>query len=197
MRFAVGRQRLAHAARVQDITIRDLVFPEPERTRNILSAIINFIKFAEERGSFLKNLREQSTSAIEERDAMRTQVEEMRQKVADMKYAQFSWLVIRFCAYVTTSILRKQLEVDVPRVRENVCLIEAKPPRTLGEDVGGGEPGGDGGRLVCVGDIGGAARTAGLFDASPFTFFFPPPNERRNDHSPSNCMVSNSLDSGE
>ena len=90
----------------------------------------------------------------------------------------------------------KGVEVEVPRVRENVCLIEAKPPRTLGEDVGGGEPGGDGGRLVCVGDIGGAARTAGLFDASPFTFFFPP-NERRNDHSPSNCMVSNSLDSGE
>ena len=81
----IYRQRIAHAARVQDITKRDLVTPEPERTRNILSAIINFIKFAEERGTFLKNLRDQSTSALEERDAMVQQAAELREKVEEIK----------------------------------------------------------------------------------------------------------------
>ncbi|KAL5501596.1 NUF2 [Sanghuangporus vaninii] len=78
-------QRLGHAARVQDFSMRDLVFPEPERTRNILSAIINFIKFAEERAPFLKKLRDQSSSALEERDRTKQKVEEMRQKIAEIK----------------------------------------------------------------------------------------------------------------
>ncbi|KAL5482632.1 NUF2 [Sanghuangporus weigelae] len=78
-------QRLCHAARVQDFSMRDLVFPEPERTRNILSAIINFIKFAEERAPFLKKLRDQSSSALEERDQTKQKVEEMRRKIAEIK----------------------------------------------------------------------------------------------------------------
>lgn len=65
--------------------MRDLVFPEPERTRNILSAIINFIKFAEERTPFLKKLRDQSSSALEERDRTKQKVEELRQKIAEIK----------------------------------------------------------------------------------------------------------------
>ncbi|THH11642.1 hypothetical protein EW145_g515 [Phellinidium pouzarii] len=89
-------QRLAHAARVQDLSMRDLILPEPERTRNILSAIINFIKFAEERGSFLKKLRDQSTSALAERERMEQSVTELKQKIAEVK---------------------KQREADEPRCR--------------------------------------------------------------------------------
>ncbi|KAI5122463.1 hypothetical protein M0805_008774 [Coniferiporia weirii] len=89
-------QRLAHAARVQDLCIRDLTLPEPERTRNILSAIINFIKFAEERGSFIKKLRDQSTTAVTERERVDQEVAELKQKIAEIK---------------------KQREVDEPRCR--------------------------------------------------------------------------------
>ena len=78
-------QRLAHAARVQDFCMRDLALPEPERTRNILSAIINFIKFAEERGGFLKKLRDQSASALTERERMEQQAAELKQKIAEIK----------------------------------------------------------------------------------------------------------------
>ncbi|KAH8114618.1 Nuf2 family-domain-containing protein [Phellopilus nigrolimitatus] len=78
-------QRLGHAARVQDLTMRDLVSPEPERTRNIMSAIINFVKFVEERGGFLRKLRDQSTSALEERERMQHKVAELKQKIAEIK----------------------------------------------------------------------------------------------------------------
>ena len=65
--------------------MRDLIFPEPERTRNILSAIINFIKFAEERGTFLKKLRDQSTSALEEKERLTHEIEEIKRKIEEIK----------------------------------------------------------------------------------------------------------------
>lgn len=62
--------RLASAACVPDFSIADLVYPEPERTRLILSAIINFIKFAEENEAFLKGLQQQAIGMVEERDGL-------------------------------------------------------------------------------------------------------------------------------
>lgn len=89
---------------------------------------------------------------------------------------------------------------DVPRARENVCLIDANPPRAFAGDTGGAVLGGEGGRLECVGDIGGGGMPRGVpaFEPDPFAAaFFLPPNDRRNDHSPSNWMASNSLERGE
>lgn len=63
----------------------DLTQPEPERTRNVLSAIINFVKFAEERGPFLKKLRDQFTAATEERERLSLDVLELRKKVTFVK----------------------------------------------------------------------------------------------------------------
>jgi len=77
--------RLAHAARVTDFSMKDLVFPESERTRSILSAIINFIKFCEEREVFLKKLRDQSSAALEERKSVAAQVAEMKRKITEIK----------------------------------------------------------------------------------------------------------------
>lgn len=81
----IFRTRLAHAARVTDFSMKDLVFPESERTRSILSAIINFIKFCEEREVFLKKLRDQSSAALEERKSVAAQVAETRRKIAEIK----------------------------------------------------------------------------------------------------------------
>ncbi|KLO15739.1 hypothetical protein SCHPADRAFT_849077 [Schizopora paradoxa] len=77
--------RLAAAARVADFSIKDLVFPEQDRTRSILSAIINFIKFCEEREEFLSKLRVQSTAALEERERVGTQVVDLQRKIAEIK----------------------------------------------------------------------------------------------------------------
>lgn len=59
--------------------------PEPERTRNILSAIINFIKFAEEREHFVKKLRDQSITAQEERERTSQNIIELKRKIAEIK----------------------------------------------------------------------------------------------------------------
>ncbi len=79
-------QRIAMAARVQDFSMRDLVAPETQRTRLILSAFVNFIRFAEEREVFLKELRDKSQRTIEERDRMKQQVEELRAAIEKRKY---------------------------------------------------------------------------------------------------------------
>lgn len=79
------RTRLANSARVTDFSFKDLAFPEPERTRSILSAIINFIKFCEEREIFLKKLREQSSAALEERTTLAQQVLAMKQRIHEIK----------------------------------------------------------------------------------------------------------------
>ena len=78
------------------------------------------------------------------------------------------------------------VEEDCPRAREKVCLIDANPPRLPGGDAGGF--GGDGGRLLCVGDMGVPPRAELGLGVMPFAggFFLFPPNDRRKDHSPSN-----------
>ncbi|TDL15664.1 hypothetical protein BD410DRAFT_101642 [Rickenella mellea] len=78
-------QRIAMAARVQDFSMKDLVAPETQRTRLILSAFVNFIRFAEEREVFLKELRDKSLRTIEERDRMKQQVEELRAAIEKQK----------------------------------------------------------------------------------------------------------------
>lgn len=66
--------------------MNDLVFPEPERTRTILSAMINFVRFAEEREVFHKKLRDESAGAIEERDRVAEQVAELKERIAVIEY---------------------------------------------------------------------------------------------------------------
>ena len=65
--------------------MKDLVFPEPERTRSVLSAIINFIKFCEEREIFLRKLRDQSIAALDEREKLAEQAVELKQRIAEIK----------------------------------------------------------------------------------------------------------------
>jgi len=59
----------------------DLVSPNFVRTRTILSAIINFGRFSEERLPFVEGLQQQYTKASEERDDLKHEIEEMRQKL--------------------------------------------------------------------------------------------------------------------
>lgn len=76
------------------------------------------------------------------------------------------------------------IEADGARARLNVWRNDAKLLPLLGGDIEGGL--GDGGRFGVFGDTGEAfQRPAG--STVPFmTFFFPPPKERRKDHSDSN-----------
>ncbi|OCH95255.1 hypothetical protein OBBRIDRAFT_822977 [Obba rivulosa] len=78
-------QRFANAAKIRDFSAKDLYAPEPERTRSIFSAFINFVKFTEQNEFFVNGLREKSTSVIKEREKVARQLAEVQLKVAAIK----------------------------------------------------------------------------------------------------------------
>lgn len=79
------RARFAASARIPDFSAKDLYFPEIERTRSILSAFINFVKFAEQCQPFVFGLREKSLKAIEERDAVASELAQLKSKLKAAK----------------------------------------------------------------------------------------------------------------
>jgi kinetochore protein Nuf2 len=79
------RTRFAASARIPDFSAKDLSAPDPDRTRSILSAFINFIKFTEQCGPFVSRLREKSTKAMDEREAVSLELTEIETKLQDLK----------------------------------------------------------------------------------------------------------------
>lgn len=79
-------QRLAHAAKIEDFSAKDLYFPEPDRTRAVFSAFINFIKFTEQSEAFINRLRNQSTAVIKERQAVLEETAALEQQMSEFKY---------------------------------------------------------------------------------------------------------------
>ncbi|KIJ69633.1 hypothetical protein HYDPIDRAFT_36657 [Hydnomerulius pinastri MD-312] len=77
--------RFANAARIMDFSAKDLSFPDPERTRFILSAFINFVKFAEQCTPFISNLRDKSTTIIEEREQVAQELTAIQHKLNTLK----------------------------------------------------------------------------------------------------------------
>ncbi|KAG1904029.1 Nuf2 family-domain-containing protein [Suillus fuscotomentosus] len=77
--------RFATSARIMDFSSRDLSAPEPERTRFILSAFINFVKFAEQCTTFISNVREKSAQVIEEREQVIQELSEVQHNLAVLK----------------------------------------------------------------------------------------------------------------
>ncbi|KAI0646761.1 Nuf2 family-domain-containing protein [Trametes meyenii] len=78
-------QRFAHAAKIEDFSARDLYFPDPDRTRAVFSAFINFIKFTEQSEAFITRLRHQSTTVIKERQAVTEETAELEQRMSEFK----------------------------------------------------------------------------------------------------------------
>jgi kinetochore protein Nuf2 len=62
------RVRLADAAKVPDFNSKDIFTPTSERTRLILSAFINFVKFSEQCMPFVEKLRGKAADLILERE---------------------------------------------------------------------------------------------------------------------------------
>ncbi|KAG2079733.1 hypothetical protein BD769DRAFT_1380226 [Suillus cothurnatus] len=77
--------RLAISACILDFSSRDPSAPEPERTRFILSAFINFVKFAEQCTPFISNVQENSVRVIEEREQAIQELSEVQHNVAVLK----------------------------------------------------------------------------------------------------------------
>lgn len=77
--------RFANAARIMDFSSKDLYNPEPERTRFILSAFINFVKFAEQCTPFTSGLREKSITVMEEREQVAQELTAVQHKLSALK----------------------------------------------------------------------------------------------------------------
>lgn len=71
----------------------DLVSPNFGRTHKILSAIINFGRFSEERLPFVDGLQQQYAKASEERDDLQQEIFDLRQKLADHACVAFYYLI--------------------------------------------------------------------------------------------------------
>lgn len=71
---------------MDDFNLRDIYFPERERTIILLSAFINFLKFTGEFcDGFLKDLHERSNALIVQRDDIGDKVRAIQEKVDEIK----------------------------------------------------------------------------------------------------------------
>ena len=79
------RSRLATAAKIPDFSSKDIFLPTPQRTRILLSAIINFIKFSEQCAPVVQTVRkkaedlgQESESLMRERVRLETQLAQVQ-----------------------------------------------------------------------------------------------------------------------
>lgn len=83
--------RVAKAARLETFSTKDLTQPKPARTRDILSAFINFIKFAQVNCSpFIDSVQLRSRETIIERDEAVRKIDERRRQIKEIKFAHQS-----------------------------------------------------------------------------------------------------------
>ncbi|KAJ3216175.1 kinetochore-associated Ndc80 complex subunit nuf2 [Dinochytrium kinnereticum] len=77
--------RLIIEVGVTDFSVRDIIKPEPGRIRRILSAIINFAKFREERLSVFEDCTRRSTDYIDQRQLLLEKNQDLADKVNSLK----------------------------------------------------------------------------------------------------------------
>lgn len=82
----LNRTRFANAARILDFNARDIATPTSERTRYILAAFINLMRFTQQRASFVQHLREKSDGIMEERNKASQELSNYREKTSAMKF---------------------------------------------------------------------------------------------------------------
>ncbi|KIM56125.1 hypothetical protein SCLCIDRAFT_1220548 [Scleroderma citrinum Foug A] len=77
--------RFANAARIMDFSKKDIHLPDPERTRFILSAFINFVIFTEQCTSFVSSLHDKSATIIEEWERVAQELLTIQYKLTALK----------------------------------------------------------------------------------------------------------------
>ncbi|KAI0290457.1 Nuf2 family-domain-containing protein [Russula brevipes] len=77
--------RLADAAKVPDFSGKDIFTPTTERTRLILSAFINFVKFSEQSMPFVTKLRGKAADLIQEREDVSHERARLEAQLAQLK----------------------------------------------------------------------------------------------------------------
>ncbi|KAI8848697.1 Nuf2 family-domain-containing protein [Chytridium lagenaria] len=85
MAFYRQLARLIIEVGVTDFSVRDIIKPEPARIRKILSAIINFAKFREERLSVFEECTRRSAEYVDQRQLLLEKNQDLADKVNSLK----------------------------------------------------------------------------------------------------------------
>jgi kinetochore protein Nuf2 len=80
------RIRLAEATKVPDFSSKDIFTPTAERTRLILSALINFVKFSEQNTPLVVKLRGKAADLIEEREDVSHERTRLEAQLRQLKF---------------------------------------------------------------------------------------------------------------
>ena len=101
-----GRSRLATAAKVPDFSSKDIFLPTSQRTRIILSAMINFIKFSEQCLPVVQKVRKKAEDLAQESESLTRDHARLETQLAQLQYGsltiifwfntRLTWLVFFF-----------------------------------------------------------------------------------------------------
>lgn len=85
MMFHQHVTNLAKIAQVDFFTLQDLTRPDPARTRKILSALVNFAKFKQERQATVDEVAGRSEKLKERRDKLISENERLRNEANTLR----------------------------------------------------------------------------------------------------------------
>ncbi|KZV73976.1 hypothetical protein PENSPDRAFT_742231 [Peniophora sp. CONT] len=77
--------RFASAAKISDFSSKDVAVPDTKRTRNIISAFVNFVNFYEQNAPIAKDLQERSGQFVQERDRIISEGDRIRSELASIE----------------------------------------------------------------------------------------------------------------
>lgn len=85
-----GRSRLASAAKVPDFSSKDIFLPTSQRTRIILSAMINFIKFSEQCLPVVQKVRKKAEDLAQESESLMREHTRLETQLAQLQYGSLT-----------------------------------------------------------------------------------------------------------
>jgi kinetochore protein Nuf2 len=81
-----SRKRIARIAKIPDFNARDLSFPEPQRTRSHIAALINLIRFIEEYEPIVAAVRDRSAALVKDREKVSRDLADVHLKLSAIKF---------------------------------------------------------------------------------------------------------------
>ncbi|XP_013420888.1 kinetochore protein Nuf2 [Lingula anatina] len=81
LKFTLSMQRLMYACGVQDFKLRDLVEPKPKRTVRLVSALINFSRFQNQRMEEVERLKNENAAVKEQHEQLLRVNDELKTKI--------------------------------------------------------------------------------------------------------------------
>ncbi|CAH1794615.1 unnamed protein product [Owenia fusiformis] len=85
IQFVIAMQRLMFACGVEDFNISDITQPKIKRTLRLLSGLINFKRFSQERLEFVHDIKQQRAVEKEQFDQLTKQNDDLRAKINAIK----------------------------------------------------------------------------------------------------------------